>query len=459
MDASVAARPMAFRPPKISPTDGNLSTFGLLRATIRNPVEAVPREAYEEGCVRRQLGGRDVYSLMAPDLVEAVLVHRHEDFTKSQVEARIFQPIVGRSLLTAEGQDWRWQRRLAAPAFRHSALSAYLPAMRSAFEDLALRWRRAPGPHRVDDAMAAATLDVIGRAFFADFGQVQAERVMSLTAQYVAPVPWIISYVLLGLPSFTPHPGKLRMRRAAAEGRRLVQAFVARRRIGRLDPPDLAQVLIDAQDPETGRTLSDADLVDMFLTLLTAGHETSANALSWALYCLAAQPEQQEALAARVRAVVGDGPVEAAHLDALDDVRRFLHETMRLFPPVPRQTRLAVRDCQVGSELIRAGSLVFIPIYTIHRHQTLWSDPDVFDPARFTPAAERARPRCAFMPFGAGPRICIGASFAMLEMVVGLATLLNGVRLRLGDGAVPQPIHRITLRPKQPLVLKIEDGR
>lgn len=456
MEANVAAPSAAFRPPKISPADRPLSTFGLLRATIRNPVAAVPQAAYEQGCIRRRAGGRDVYSVMAPDLVETVLVHRHEDFTKSQVEARIFEPIVGRSLLTAEGQDWRWQRRLAAPAFRHGALAAYLPAMRSPFEDLASRWRRAPGPQRVDDAMAAATLDVIGRAFFADFGQAEAGRVMSLTKQYVAPVPWIIAYVLLGLPSFTPHPGKRRMARAAAEGRRLVQAFVARRRTGRQEPPDLAQVLIDARDPETGRALSDGDLVDMFLTLLTAGHETSANALTWALYSLAAQPEQQEALAARVREVVGDGPVEAAHLDALDGVRQFLHETMRLFPPVPRQTRLALRDCQVGPELIRAGSLVFIPIYTIHRHRTLWSDPDAFDPGRFTPALERARPRCAFMPFGAGPRICIGASFAMLEMVVGLATLLKGVRLHLRDPAPPQPIHRITLRPRQALALRIE---
>jgi cytochrome P450 len=328
--------------------------------------------------------------------------------------------------------------------------------MRSPFEDLTLQWRGAPGSYRIDDAMRAATVNVICRAFFTDFGELDAERVVNLMGRYVAPVSWIIAYVLLGLPSFTPHPGKLKMQRAAGEGRRLVQAFVARRRTKSQHPPDLAQTLIDAKDPETGRSLSDDDLVDMFLTLLAAGHETSANALTWALYCLAAQPEPQEALAARVREVVGDGPVEVTHLGALDEVRHFLQETMRLFPPAPRIARRALRDCQVGAELIRAGSLVFIPIYTIHRHRVLWSDPDVFDPARFSATSEQTRPRCAYMPFGAGPRICIGASFAMLEMLVGLATVLTKVRLRLGDPTPPQPMHRITLRPEHALVLRVE---
>jgi cytochrome P450 len=193
----------------------------------------------------------------------------------------------------------------------------------------------------------------------------------------------------------------------------------------------------------------------LFLTLLAAGHETSANGLSWALYCLAAQPERQEVLAAKVREVVGTGPVEAQHLDALEDVRHFLEEAMRLFPPVPIMTRRALRDCQLGTELIRAGSLVFIPIYATHRHRALWEAPDVFDPERFGATAAQGRARCAYMPFGAGPRICIGASFAMLEMVVGLATMLSQVRLGLADPIPPRPIHRITLRPERDLILRV----
>ncbi|TNC59325.1 cytochrome P450 [Rubellimicrobium roseum] len=456
MDTTVAGPPAAFTPPKISPVEGPLSTLGLLRVVVRNPVASVPKAAYEEACIRTTLRGRDVYSLMAPDLVETVLVHRHEAFSKSPIDARIFEPVVGRSLLTAEGQDWRWQRRLAAPAFRQTALATYLPVMRQPFEALASRWASAPGPHEVDEAVRRATLNVICGAFFSDFSQPDARRVSQLVARYVAPVPWIIAYVLLGLPSFVPHPGKLRMRRAAAEGRDLIRSFIASRRGKRLDSPDLAQVLIEAEDPETGRALSDQDLLDMFMTLLAAGHETSANALIWALYCLAAQPDRQDTLSSQVRAVVGEGPVEMAHLEALGDVRCFLEETMRLFPPVPRLARLALRDCQIGGELIRTGSLVFIPIYTIHRHRTLWEEPDVFDPARFQDAATRLRPRCAFLPFGAGPRICIGAGFALMEMIVGLATLLNHVTVRLGSSVPPQPIHRITLRPEGPLVLRFE---
>jgi cytochrome P450 len=456
MDATDAWPQATFTPPKISPVAGPLSKLGLLRVVVRNPVASVPTPAYEEARIRTTLRGRDVYSLMAPDLVETVLVQRYEDFSKSPIDARIFEPVVGRSLLTAEGQDWRWQRRLAAPAFRQTALASYLPVMRRPFEALASRWGSAPGPHEVDEAMRQATLNVICGAFFSDFSQPDARRVSQLVAQYVAPVPWIIAYVLLGLPSFAPHPGKLRMRRAATEGRDLIRSFIASRRGRRLDSPDLAQVLLDAKDPETGRALSDEDLLDMFMTLLAAGHETSANALIWSLYCLAAQPERQEALSSQVRAVVGDGPVEMVHLEALGEVRCFLEETMRLFPPVPRLARLALRDCQVGGDLIRAGSLVFIPIYTIHRHRTLWHAPDVFDPARFQDAAARVRPRCAFLPFGAGPRICIGAGFALMEMIVGLATLLNRLKIQLGSPVPPRPIHRITLRPEYPLVLGFE---
>jgi cytochrome P450 len=213
---------------------------------------------------------------------------------------------------------------------------------------------------------------------------------------------------------------------------------------------------MSARDPETGRSLSDDDLVDLFLTLIVAGHETSANALTWTLYCLAAQPERQEALAAWVREVIGDGPVEAGHLEALGEIKQFLQEAMRLLPPVPILARRALRDCQAGVEPIRAGSLLFIPIYAIHRHRALWSEPEVFDPDRFGLAAERVRPRCAYMPFGAGPRICIGAGFATMEMIVGLASLLAKVRVRLGDEGPPRPVYRITLRPERVVVLRVE---
>lgn len=456
MNAGLTAPPAGFRPPKIEPAQRAQSALGLLRVMVSNPIAAVPRAAYEEGCVRTKAGGGQVLFLSDPELVDAILLQRHEDFPKSDIDRRLFEPILGHSLLTLQGQDWRWQRRLAARAFRPSSLTSYLPSMQAPFVDLAQHWSRSPGLHRVDEAMTSATINVVGRTFFSGFGQLDANRVSNAIGRYLVPVSWTIAYGTLGIPSFAPHPGKLKMWKAAREVRGLVGDFVAARRRERQDPPDLAQSLIEAQDPETGRSFGDNDLVDLFLTLIAAGHETSANALSWALYCLAAQPERQDDLANQVWEIIGNGPVKAEHVASLVGVRRFLEETMRLFPAVPLIGRRPLRDCRLGAETIQAGSLIFIPIYAIHRHHALWSDPDLFDPDRFQDSFAQARPRCAYMPFGAGPRICIGASFAMLEMVVGLASLLAKVRVQLSDTGSPQPIQRITLRPQGGLILRLE---
>lgn len=456
MDAEAAApSTTTYIPPKIPLPEHRLSALGLLRTMVRNPMAAVPRAAYEQPVVRTRVGGRDIMFITGPEIVERILLREHEAFPKSHVDERIFKPIFGTGLLTAEGEDWRWKRRLAAPAFRQKALSAYLPAMRMPFEDLASRWAQAPGPHRVNEATTAATLDVVFHALFSGFDQLDGRRLAAAITRYLAPVSWTIAYGTLGLPFLMPHPGKIKMARAIADARRLVAAFIRRRRIEGETRQDLAQALIDARDPETGRSLSEHDLVDMFLTLIAAGHETSANALAWALYCLAAQPERQDALAAEVHQVLGSRPVGAEHLHALRGVERFIKEVMRLFPPAPLLARRSTDSCTIGVEQIPSDTILFIPVYAIHRHGALWHDADVFDPERFQESEERARHRCAYMPFGAGPRICIGGNFAMTEMVVGLASLLQRVRFLPDEGEEPRPVQRITLRPATELVLRI----
>ncbi len=456
MDAEASSGLRAFTPPKIETARGPLSAFSLLRVMVRNPVAAVPPAAYEEPQVSLHAAGKAIFFPTDPAIIESILVRRHADFVKSRIDSRLLNPVLGNGILTAEGDAWRWQRRLAAPAFRAATLFDYLPVMRSPFEELVERWRLNPGPHRIDDAMTAATIAVICRAFFSEFDQLEADRISGVIERYLGPSSWPIAYESLGLPEWMPHPGKLKMARAAAEGRQLVRRFVARRRRKRQDPPDLAQILMDAHDPQSGRALSDEDLVSMFLTLIAAGHETSANALTWTLYCLAAQPDRQEALADHVRRVTGCRAVGAPDLDALSDLTYFIEETMRLLPPVPMMSRRALRSCQIGSEAIDPTALVFIPIYAIHRHKALWSSPDTFDPWRFRNQSQAPRPRCAYMPFGAGPRICLGASFAMLEMVAGLAAMLTAIRFRLHDDLPPEPLHRITLRPRKAVVLQIE---
>ncbi|TGN45313.1 cytochrome P450 [Paracoccus liaowanqingii] len=456
MNGEPSSGPKAFKPPKIEMARGHLSTLALLRVMVRNPVAAVPPAAYEEPHASLQAAGQAMFFPTKPAIVNTILVQRHEDFAKSRIDNRLLNPILGDGLLTAEGEAWRWRRRLAAQAFRPATLSNYLPVMRGPFEELAGRWKRSPGLHRIDDAMTAATIAVICRTFFSSFHQSEADRISGVIDRYLRPCSWPVSYESLGLPRWMPHPGKLQMERTSAEGRQLVRSFVARRRQGRQDPPDLAQILMDARDPETGRALSDEDLVDMFLTLIAAGNETSANALSWTLYCLAAQPDLQEVLADHVRVVAGHGPVETPHLEILSDLTHFLEKTMRLLPPVPLLSRRALRPCEIAGQTIEPTALVFIPIYAIHRHKALWSSPDTFNSDRFESLSAASRPRCAYMPFGAGPRVCLGASFAMMEIMAGLATLLNAIRFHLHDTTPPEPMHRITLRPRNAIVLRLE---
>jgi cytochrome P450 len=243
--------------------------------------------------------------------------------------------------------------------------------------------------------------------------------------------------------------------------RSAVAAILARRRQGGLEGEDLLARLARAKDPETGAPMSEKQLVDNLVTFLAAGHETTAKALTWTLYLLARAPQWQERIKAEVNAVAGGSPVEAGHLDRLVVTRMVLKEAMRLYPPAPVMTRLAGETMTLGRETVAAGTLIVIPIFAVHRHRKLWDDPDRFDPERFTAAREAGYPRTQFMPFGFGPRTCIGGTFAMMEATAMLATLVRGARFEWDGVHAPEPLSRVTLRPKggMPLLVWMRDAR
>jgi cytochrome P450 len=232
---------------------------------------------------------------------------------------------------------------------------------------------------------------------------------------------------------------------------------IAERRARPAPPDDLLERLMRARDPETGKAMNDEQLVDNLLTFYLAGHETTAKALTWTLYLLARSPEWSVALEEEVARVTGGGEVEAAHIERLVLTQQVLKESMRLFPPVPLLTRQAVADTQLDGHAVRAGTSVVMPIYAIHRHARRWEDPDAFDPARFSPEREAAIPRYQYMPFGAGPRICIGQAFAMIEATAMLATFVARARFAPVPGSEPAPVARVTLIPKggMPLAVRL----
>jgi cytochrome P450 len=232
--------------------------------------------------------------------------------------------------------------------------------------------------------------------------------------------------------------------------REAVHRIIARRRAesGTTHGRDILARLLEARDPETSEPMSDAQLADNMLTFIAAGHETTAKALTWALYLMARAPAWQERVRAEVQDVCGTDPVQAHHLDKLQTTTMVLKESMRLYPPAPVLTRMAGRELDLGGWRLGPGALIVIPIFAVHRHAKLWEDPDRFDPERFRPEHEAEHLRTQFMPFGFGPRTCIGMAFAMIEATVVLASLVRAARFTWDGRHLPEPVSRVTLRPR-----------
>ena len=267
------------------------------------------------------------------------------------------------------------------------------------------------------------------------------------------------SHRYLRVPGVGPRIGRLRARPAIRFFEEVVGELIEGRRAliasGTPAPRDLLTLLLEAADPETGRGLSDDDVRANIVTFIGAGHETTANTLSWALYLLSQDAQARETIEREVDEVLGAGPFEPRHLEELVYTRAVLDETMRLYPPAPILTRAAIADDQIGDLHIPADSVVTIAPYVLHRHRTLWEDPDGFCPQRFMPGARQRIDRFAYLPFGAGPRVCIGSSFAIQEAVIVLATIVRTMRLDLEPGHVVKPVHRITLRPEGGLPMRL----
>lgn len=443
-------------PIHVPPMPDDTGRVKFLRALISNPLTSIPQSAYRDLVTPTAFARPSIVYICDPDILDEVLVDRVGDFSKTIIDQQILKPAFGNSLLVAEGEAWRWKRRLAAPFFTPAALSKSAAQIVGPFQDVAKDWQSSRGRDiDVVPAMTAATLDVIDRLLFSGRGEIDSKALSDSIDDYLGPISWRISFASLGVPSWVPFPGSGKVRRAKVRMRELIQALIVERRRSGTVHSDLCGQLMGARDPETNRLLSDEDLVDMLLTLLVAGHETSANGLSWALFCLAEAPHIQDQLVSEIESVAGNEPIGMSHLPRLQVVRAFLMEAMRLFPPVPFISRTTLHPETFGGRSYAPGSMLFIPIYAIHRHERLWQNPEQFDLTRFMDGRDKQIARTAYMPFGAGPRICIGASLAMMEMTLGLATLLQSVRFKSVDGFVPDPVCRITLRPRDGLSVQL----
>lgn len=444
-------------PPTVTPPEGPLGLPRFFLRFVRNPIATLPRQVYEQPVCRPAGDRLSAIWITDPGLTETILLRRSASFPKTALEQRIFGPVLGHGILTSDGEAWRWQRKCAAPMFRHAEILAYVPAMAAAGEAQLARWRGAAAGHvaAIDAAMTETTFDVITHTILAGCDAREGAVVKEAGQRFLEPISWPIAYAMLGLPGWLWHPGRTRMLRAAAAERAAVRELARRRRAEPEPRGDLLARLLAARHPDTGEAMSEDALVDNLATFLAAGHETTAKALTWTLYLLARAPAWQRRVRAEVLDAAGSRPITAADIAHLSVTQRVLKEAMRLYPPAPVLTRVAAEPVDLAGNAIAAGTLVVMPIFAIHRHRRLWDDPDRFDPDRFLPDREAAIPRTQYMPFGFGPRTCIGSSFAMIEATTLLATLVRGAVFEWDGHHAPEPVSRVTLRPRGGMPLRV----
>ncbi|MDF2389666.1 cytochrome P450, partial [Nostoc ellipsosporum NOK] len=359
---------------------------------------------------------------------------------------RMLRPMLGDGLLLAEGHDWTFQRRTLAPAFTPRATANLVPHMTAVLDETIARLDARAG-EAVDlrEIMQHMTLEIAGRTMFS-FGMEQhGAALRNFVIEYGERLgrPYFLDMLL---PLSWPTP----MDMARARFRKRWTAFVAmliaeRRAAGKKEgapPRDLFDLMDQARDPETGRGFSDSQLADEVATMILAGHETTATALFWALYLLALDPDTQEEVALEVR---GERLDSMAEIDKQKFTRAVIDETMRLYPPAFLIARAARdKDNAAGIEIGR-GDIIMIAPWLLHRHEKIWDQPNAFVPKRFLSA--QAPDRFAYLPFGAGPRVCIGAPFAQAESVLALARLIGAFRIELADTAPVIPLGVVTTQP------------
>ena len=401
------------------------------------------------------------YVFFHPDHLKHILQDNNRNYTKMPSPTfQIMQPLVGYGLLTSDGDLWRRQRRLAQPAFHRRQIASFGQTMVAATQQMLDRWHTAAQqeqPLDVSAEMTRLTLEIAGKTLFSIDLTGQANTV----GEAFTDVNHIITY--LTTQPFSPFtvrmpfwPSTRRMNAGIHTLDTVVNQIIAQRRTANQDKDDLLSMLMLARDEETGEGMNNKQLRDEVMTLLLAGHETTAVALSWALYLLARHPAVARRLEAEVDAVLTGGrPVAIDDLPQLPYTRMIIDETLRLYPPAYAIARWAQDEDQVGGYRVAAQSAVTLFPYITHRHPDFWPHPDTFDPERFTPQQAADRPRYAYVPFGGGPRQCIGNIFALTEAQLILALLAQRYRWQLATDKPVEIEPLITLHPKNGLPMRL----
>lgn len=435
---------------------------GVLKQFQEQPLEAMMAMFREYGDAIRFRAMLNFYGYLFfhPAHYQHILQDNNRNYTKMpHPSLSLLRPVVGNGLLTSDGDFWRRQRRLAAPAFHRKRIAAFATTMTTATEAMLETWHtlaKDGRPLDVNEAMMHLTLEIVGKTLFSIDLTREADTVGEAFAVVNEEIAHLTSIPFADIGLKIPFlPTTRRINKNTAVLTQIVHGIIQERRQSGLETEDLLGMLMAARDEDSGEGMSDQQLHDEVMTIMLAGHETTAVALAWTFYLLSEHPAVRAELEAEVDGVLNGRLPTMDDMPNLPYTTMVLEESMRLYPPAYAIARWGHKEDEVGGYYLPKNAVITTSPYVTHRHPEFWDDPEQFDPQRFTPERKAERPRYAYLPFGGGPRICIGNSFAMTEATLLLASIVQRYRLSLVPGTRVALEPLITLRPKGHLMMTL----
>lgn len=440
-----------FYPPAPVPRDKPLGLLALLRVLAKNPLEAWTQAHFEQPIVMGGLSIGRVALVSDPVAIRRVLMDNTQNYQKDWLTRRVLSAGLNNGLLTAEGQQWKMQRRALAPLFARRTVTSFSAGMVEAAAGLVERLKKRDG--EITDIaveVTRVTLEVLERTMFSDGLGRNTEEIRVAMKHYFDAIGKLDLFDVLGLPAAVPRLSRWKVRPMLRLFDSAIDAIVAtrRRRLAQEPdavPRDILTLLLEARDPESDEALSEVEVRANILTFIVAGHETTANTIAWTLFLLSQSPEWRSRVQAEADREL-DGDIGGL-AERLVETRAVIDETIRLYPPLAAISRAARGPDELAGQPIRRGTMVVIAPYVLHRHRALWGDPDCFDPSRFLGSARERIDRFAYLPFGVGPRVCIGAALALQEAAIVVASVMRSFTVELAPGHAVWPMHRVTVRP------------
>ncbi|MDP5293855.1 cytochrome P450 [Oceanimonas sp. CHS3-5] len=432
-------------------------------------LDALYERSYGMKMGEYKLPGLTLYMVNQPELVRKVMVQNMANFPKNRMLGDILEPLLGESIFTTNGEKWQKQRNMLDPAFKHARVQQVFGLMQNAAQDMLERLKNHKPGQDIDQEMTFVTADIIFRTIMSSkLNEAQANRILDAFIRFQAESPKLALMKMFRLPGFLQRGASERKRIAAAKEIRGTIEDIVRPRYQQAEAAragcpnaraelenqqDILSSLLLTTDATTGQPFGFDEIVDQISMLFLAGHETTASSLTWSLYLLASHPPIQQDTYEEISHVLSEQPMSVGALRKMVLVRDVFREALRLYPPVGFLSRECAHATEMRDKKMKAGSTVMVSPWLIHRHKDYWHKPHDFDPYRFTSKELKTPLSKSYLPFGAGPRVCIGAAFAQQESSLILASILQNYHISMPQGFEPHPVGRLTIRSENGLQL------